>query len=89
MTERLPMETRLNRNDWSWIGRAGCIFFCKSFGVRWVQVSIMGSSGLRLTPASSYEIIRQSSVSSPLNRAVSAVTSRTLSKPWGGRGFGW
>lgn len=34
MTERLPMETRLNRNDWSWIGRAGCIFFHKGFVVR-------------------------------------------------------
>jgi hypothetical protein len=34
MTERLPMETRLNRNDLSWIGRAGCIFFHKGFVVR-------------------------------------------------------
>jgi len=28
------METRLNRNDWSWIGSAGCIFFHKGFVVR-------------------------------------------------------
>ena len=34
MTERLPMETRLNRNDWSWIGRADCIFSHNSFVVR-------------------------------------------------------
>jgi len=31
------METRLNRNDLSWIGRAGCIFFHKGFVVRSVR----------------------------------------------------
>jgi hypothetical protein len=32
----------LSRNDWSWIGGAGCVFFRKSFVVRSIRVSTMG-----------------------------------------------
>ena len=43
----------LSRNDLSWIGRAGCIFFRKSFVVR----SLRASMGPRLALASSYKRI--------------------------------
>ncbi len=52
----------LNRNDWSWIGGAGCVFFRKSFVVRSIRVSTMGLKhepqlGPRLALASSCERI--------------------------------
>ncbi len=60
----------LSRNNWSWIGRARCVFFRKSFVVPSIWVSTMGLQSARasLSPRLAKEFATPS-LSSQLNRS--------------------
>ena len=86
----------LSRNDWSWIGRGGCVFFLESFVVHSIRVSTMGLQSARasLSPRLAEESATPS-LSSQLNRSGQAACSPPITngptrphRVWRGRGIG-